>query len=145
MNRKCDDRRRLTPWARAQRPIFIRDSNRQAPPIRHWFSFDEIEQIPAISEPQFQAAFGDELLSLPPADLACYAYGMVNRQDALYSPGSSEIGRQQFPAEIIFDGTKLPVDRSRPKTTTDGRICYFQLYSISQNCARRRLPVAADG
>jgi hypothetical protein len=39
---------------------------------------------------------------------------MVNRQDALYSPGSSEI-------------------------------CYFQLYSISQNCARRRPPVAADG
>jgi hypothetical protein len=70
---------------------------------------------------------------------------MVNRQDALYSPGSSEIGRRLLAAKIIFDGTKLALERSHPKTTTDGRICYFQLYSISQNCARHRPPVAADG
>jgi hypothetical protein len=70
---------------------------------------------------------------------------MVNRQDALYSPGSSEIGRRLLAAKIIFDGTKLALERSHPKTTTDGRICYFQLYSISQNCARRRPLVAADG
>ena len=73
----------------------------------------------------FRPAFGDDLFSLPPADFACYAYAMVNRQDIPHSPGSPEIGRHQFPAEIIFDGTKLPVDRSRPKTTTDGINCSF--------------------
>jgi hypothetical protein len=57
---------------------------------------------------------------------------MVNRQDALYSPGSPEIGRHLLAAEIIFDGTKLAIEQSRPKTTTDGRICSFQLFSISQ-------------
>src|SRR5208283_3909748 len=80
------------------------------------FSFDE-------AEPGFQAGFGDELFSLTAADLACYTYPMVNRQDALCSPGSPEIGRPLLLAEIIFDGTKLPIDRSRPKTTTNGINC----------------------
>src|ERR1035437_10424983 len=57
---------------------------------------------------------------------------MVNRQDALYSPGSPEIGRPPLSAEIIYDGTKLAIERSRPKTTTDGRICSFQLFSINR-------------
>src|ERR1019366_10151471 len=64
---------------------------------------------------------------------------MVNRQDALYSPRSPEIGRHLLAAEIIFDGTKLPLEPSRPKTTTDGRICPFQLFSINQNRAHRSL------
>jgi hypothetical protein len=57
---------------------------------------------------------------------------MVNRQDALYSPGSPEIGRRLLAAEIIFDGTKLAIERRRPKTTTNGRICSSQLYSINR-------------
>jgi hypothetical protein len=77
------------------------------------FSFDE-------AEPGFQAGFGDELFSLTPPDSACYTYPMVNRQDALYSPRSSEIGRHLLLVEIIFGGTKLAIDRSRPNTTTDG-------------------------
>ena len=68
---------------------------------------------------------GDVLFSLTPPDFLCYAYAMDNRQHALYSPGSSEIGRHPLAAKIIFDGTKLPVDRSRPKTTTDGMNCHF--------------------
>src|SRR5208283_1010581 len=80
---------------------------------------------------------GDELFSLPLPDLACYAYGMHNRHDAPPSPGSSEIGRCPLHAEIIFDGTKLPIERNRPKTTTGGMNCSFRLYSISQNRARR--------
>ncbi len=51
--------------------------------------------------------FGDELFSLPPPDVACYAYAMVNRQDAPYSHGSPKLGRGLLSAEIIFDGTKL--------------------------------------
>jgi len=35
---------------------------------------------------------------------------MVNRHDARYSPGSPEIGRLPLNAEIIFDGTKLPLE-----------------------------------
>src|ERR1035437_7086096 len=50
---------------------------------------------------------------------------MVNRQDAPCSPASPEIGRGAVPAEIISDGTKLPLERSRPKTTTDGMNCSF--------------------
>jgi hypothetical protein len=65
---------------------------------------------------------------------------MVNRQDALYSPGSPEIGRRLLAAEIIFDGTKLAIERSRPKTTTDGMICSFQLFSINRKI--RIAPVA---
>ncbi len=60
------------------------------------------------------------MFSLPPPDSACYAYGMDHRQDAPYSPGSSEIGRLPLAAEIIFYGTKLALERSRPQTTTDG-------------------------
>ena len=78
----------------------------------------------------------DDLFSLTPPDLVCYAYGMDNRQDAPYSPGSAKIGRGLLAAEIIFDGTKLPLERSRPKTTTDGINCHFRLYSISQNRAQ---------
>jgi len=67
---------------------------------------------------------------------------MVNRQDAPYSPPRSpEIVRRLLAAEIIFDGTKLALERSRPKTTTNGINCPFQLYSISQNRARRSLQV----
>gem|GEM_PF-1338978 len=33
----------------------------------------------------------------PPADAACYAYSMVNRQDIPYSLGSPEIRRLRFP------------------------------------------------
>ena len=79
-------------------------------------------------EAGFQAGFGDELFSLPPPDLACYAYPMVNRQDSPHSPGSPEIARHQLRAEIIFVGTKLALEPSRPKTTTHGRICSSQLY-----------------
>ena len=64
--------------------------------------------------------FGDELFILPAPDSACYAYAMVNRQDALYSPGSPEIGPRQLAAEIIFDGTKLPLERRLQNTTTGG-------------------------
>jgi hypothetical protein len=74
--------------------------------------------------------------SLMPADLACYSYPMVNRQDTLRSPDSPEIARHRLAVEIISDGTKLPLERRRPKTTTDGRICSFQLDSIRQNRAR---------
>ena len=61
---------------------------------------------------------------------------MVNRQDALYSPRSPEIERHLLLAEIIFDGTKLAIEGSHPKTTTDGINCDFRLYSISQNRAQ---------
>jgi len=47
---------------------------------RHYFSSDE----------------GDELFSLPAADVTCYAYSMVNRQDIPYSLGSPEIGRHRL-------------------------------------------------
>jgi excisionase family DNA binding protein len=47
---------------------------------------------------------------------------MVNRQDIPYSLGSPEIGRAPLPAEIISDGTKLPLESIRPKTTTDGSV-----------------------
>src|ERR1019366_36990 len=66
---------------------------------------------------------------------------MVTRQD---SPHSPEIARPPLAAEIIFDGTKLAIEPSRPKTTTDGRICSFQLYSITQNRARRSLTFASS-
>jgi hypothetical protein len=65
---------------------------------------------------------------------------MVNRQDVPYSPGSPKIGRHLLAAKIIFDGTKLAIERSRPKTTTDGRICSFQLFSINRKI--RIAPVA---
>src|SRR5208282_6456241 len=73
------------------------------------------------------------------------AYAMVNRQDAPYSHGSPKLGRGLLSAEIIFDGTKLALEGSRPKTTTDGMNCRFQLYSISQNCARRTLNDSRGG
>jgi hypothetical protein len=50
---------------------------------------------------------------------------MVNRQDVPYSPGSPEVGRAALAAGIIFDGTKLALERSRHKTTTEGRNCSF--------------------
>ena len=78
----------------------------------------------------------DEPFSLTPPDSACYTYAMVNRQDVPYSPGSPEIGRHLLLAEIIFDGTKLAIEGSCPKTTTDGINCHFRLYSISQNRAQ---------
>ena len=100
----------------------------------HWFSLDEMEQIPVIPvSPGFGPGFGDDLFSLPPPDLVCYAYAMDNRQDAPYSPGSPELGRRSVPAEIISDGTKLAIERIYPKTTTHGINCSFQLYSINQN------------
>jgi hypothetical protein len=80
--------------------------------IGHWFSFGE----------------GDELFSLPPPDVACYAYAMVNRQDVPYLLPSPEIGRHQPAAEIVFVGTKLAIERSRPKTTTDGMNCSGSMY-----------------
>src|SRR5208337_1342034 len=88
----------------------------------------------------FQALFGDELFSLTPADLACYTYAMVNRQDVPYSQVSLEIGRPPLAAEIVFDGTKLAIERSRPKTTTDGRKLLFPALfdqPKNQNRARR--------
>src|SRR5208337_568383 len=90
----------------------------------------------------FQALFGDELFSLTPADLACYTYAMVNRQDVPYSQVSLEIGRPPLAAEIVFDGTKLAIERSRPKTTTDGRKLLFPALfdqPKNQNRARRSL------
>ena len=41
--------------------------------------------------------------------LACYAQGMRNCQDARYSRGPLTIGRPSVRAEIVFDGTKLPL------------------------------------
>ena len=73
--------------------------------------------------------------SLTPADLACYTYAMVNRQDVPHSPGSPKIRGGLLPAAMTFDGTKLALGQSRPKTTTGSRICSFQLYSIDQNRA----------
>jgi hypothetical protein len=70
--------------------------------------------------------FGDELFSLTPPDFLCYAYAMVKRQDVPCSPPRSpEIGQHPLPAEIIFDGTKLALECSHPKTTTDGMNCRF--------------------
>src|SRR5208283_1752790 len=64
---------------------------------------------------------------------------MVNRQDASYSQVSPEIGRHLLPAEIISDGTKLPIERSRPKTTTDGRKLLFPaLFDQPKNQNRAR-------
>jgi len=57
---------------------------------------------------------------------------MVNRQDSLRSHRSPKVGRGQLSAEIIFDGTKLPLEGSRLKTTTNGMNCCFQLYPIDR-------------
>ncbi|HEY9157531.1 hypothetical protein [Candidatus Binatus sp.] len=73
-----------------------------------------------------------ELFGLPPPDLACYAYVMVNRQDIPYSHRSPKLGRGPLSAEIIFDGTKLALAAEPSKTTTNGMICCFQLYSINR-------------
>jgi hypothetical protein len=40
--------------------------------------------------------FGDDLFSLPLPDLACYACGMDNHQDAPCSPDSPEIDGARF-------------------------------------------------
>ena len=74
----------------------------------------------------FRPGLGMNLFSLTAADSACYTYAMVNRQDALYSLGSPEIGRHLLLVEIIFVGTKLAIDRSRPKTTTGGIGRFFE-------------------
>ena len=66
---------------------------------------------------------------------------MVNRQDVPYSLASPEIGRPLRLAKIVFVGTKLAIERSRPKTTTDGMNCSSQPFSISQNRARHSLRV----
>jgi hypothetical protein len=79
----------------------------------------------------------DELFSLMPTDLACYPYAM--RQDAPYSPDSHRIGRYPLALKTTFDGTKLRLEGSRPKTTTGGMNCSFQLFSVSQNRAPRTL------
>src|ERR1035437_4388160 len=63
---------------------------------------------------------------------------MVNRQDVPYSQVSPEIGRHPLAAEIISDGTKLALEGSRPKTTTESINCSFQLYSLNQNRAESR-------
>ncbi len=57
---------------------------------------------------------------------------MVNRQDFPYSPGSPEIGRHLLLADMTFVGTKLAIEGSRLKTTTNGINCSFRPYSISQ-------------
>jgi hypothetical protein len=80
-------------------------------------------------------ALGDELFSLTPPDLPCYAYGMDNRHDAPDWPHSPEIGRRPLLAKTIFDGTKLPIEPTRPKTTSNGRNCSFPPFSITQNRA----------
>ena len=83
--------------------------------------------------------WGDELFSLTPADLACYTYAMVNRQDFPHLPGSPEIGRPWLLADIAFDGAKLALDRRRPEITTDGINCPFPPFSITQKGARSTL------
>jgi hypothetical protein len=65
---------------------------------------------------------------------------MVNRQDIPYSHRSPKVGRGLLSAEIIFDGTKLALEGSRLKTTTNGMNCSFQLYSINRKI--RIVPVA---
>jgi hypothetical protein len=54
--------------------------------------------------------------------------------DAPGSPGSPKIERQPLRAETNFDGTKLPLEPSRPKTTTYGVKLLFHLFSIGQSC-----------
>src|SRR5208337_2337704 len=74
-----------------------------------------------------------------------YAYSMVNRQDFPYSLGSPEIRRPPLQAGIIFDGTKLPIERSRPKTTTDGRKLLFPvLFDQPKNQNRARHSLRLD-
>jgi hypothetical protein len=53
---------------------------------------------------------------------------MVNRQDFPYLPGSPEIAQRPLVAEITFVGTKLALERSRPKTTTHGINCSGSMY-----------------
>jgi hypothetical protein len=65
---------------------------------------------------------------------------MVNRQDDPCSHRSPKLGRGLLSAEIIFDGTKLALEGSRLKTTTDGMNCCFQLYSINRKI--KIVPVA---
>src|ERR1035437_989570 len=54
---------------------------------------------------------------------------MVNRQDALCSPGSPAIGRPLLAAKINFDGTKLPMVAEPSQTTTHGTKLLFSLIS----------------
>src|ERR1700688_4913912 len=65
---------------------------------------------------------------------------MHNCHPAPHSPASLEIARPPLPTKTIFDGTKLSVDGRHPKTTTYGRKCSFQLFSMIQNRAPFRTP-----
>ncbi|MGA7870576.1 MAG: hypothetical protein WCA22_06725, partial [Candidatus Binatus sp.] len=74
--------------------------------------------------PLNRAGLGDELFSLTKVHFLCYAYGM--HQDAGYSPRSPSTGRRPPAAEIISDGTKLPMV---VKPSEDHNIWYESLFS----------------
>src|SRR5216683_1913478 len=76
--------------------------------------------------------------------LAWYLYGMDSRHDAPHSPASPEIASLTHPAKTIFDGTKLRLEPSRRKTTTDGINRRFRLNSMDQNCAIRTPTLAPE-
>lgn len=77
------------------------------------------------------AGFRDELFSLTPAHFLCYAYGMGLTSGCSTLAGlAPKIGRRPPPANINFDGTKLALEESRPKTTTYGMNCSALLSAI---------------
>src|ERR1700682_23892 len=58
---------------------------------------------------------------------------MDNCHDTRLSPAAPEIARSRFHQKTIFDGTKLSLEPSNPKTTTYGIKCPFRLFSTTQN------------
>jgi len=80
--------------------------------------------------------FRDELFSLTPADLLCYPYAMVNRQDATYSPRSPESGRHLLPAEINLTERNYAWWCTRHWIATGGINCLFLDKLTIQNCSR---------
>src|SRR5260370_41795875 len=61
---------------------------------------------------------------------------MGNCHDTPHSPGSPKFACRPLRTKTIFDGTKLPVEGRRSKTTTYGRKSTFRL-SASRSIMRR--------
>src|SRR6266850_8168157 len=76
--------------------------------------------------------FRGELFSLTRAHYAWYPYDMHNCHPTPPSPASAELARPPLPSKTIFDGTKLSVERRRPKTTTNGINSPFRLFSMTR-------------
>jgi hypothetical protein len=55
---------------------------------------------------------------------------MDNPHDTPCSPASPEIARPRFHQKTIFDGTKLSLEPSNPKTTTSICIVVFAMLSL---------------